>query len=88
MFTLDGFIPKLCQLAQEVGEDEKVQNLRVAGLQALSAMVRSIVLLLFFFSGLIKNLNLLDHGTLNFSFEAKVLTINCNLVLILLHLKA
>lgn len=39
MFTLDGFIPKLCQLAQEVGEDEKVQNLRVAGLQALSAMV-------------------------------------------------
>lgn len=49
MFTLDGFIPKLCQLAQEVGEDEKVQNLRVAGLQALSAMVRSIVLLFFCF---------------------------------------
>ncbi|KAH6818785.1 hypothetical protein C2S51_002388 [Perilla frutescens var. frutescens] len=39
MFTLDGFIPKLCQLAQEVGEDEKVQQLRAVGLQALSAMV-------------------------------------------------
>ncbi|PIN06737.1 putative transmembrane protein cmp44E [Handroanthus impetiginosus] len=39
MFTLDGFIPKLCQLAQEVGEDETAGHLRAAGLQALSAMV-------------------------------------------------
>lgn len=39
MFNLEGFIPKLCQLAQEVGEDERVQPLRSAGLQALSAMV-------------------------------------------------
>ncbi|XP_042048327.1 protein SEMI-ROLLED LEAF 2-like isoform X1 [Salvia splendens] len=39
MFTLDGFIPRLCELAQEVGEDEKVQHLRAAGLQTLSAMV-------------------------------------------------
>ncbi|KAL3841253.1 hypothetical protein ACJIZ3_025844 [Penstemon smallii] len=39
MFNLDGFIPKLCQLAQEVGEDERAQTLRAVGLQALSAMV-------------------------------------------------
>ena len=39
MFNLEGFIPKLCQLAQEVGEDERAQNLRSAGLQALSSMV-------------------------------------------------
>ncbi|XP_024975577.1 uncharacterized protein LOC112513521 [Cynara cardunculus var. scolymus] len=39
MFNLEGFIPKLCQLAQEVGEDERVVPLRCAGLQALSSMV-------------------------------------------------
>ncbi|KAD7477969.1 hypothetical protein E3N88_01105 [Mikania micrantha] len=39
MFNLEGFIPKLCQLAQEVGEDERVGPLRSAGLQALSSMV-------------------------------------------------
>ncbi|KAK6127353.1 hypothetical protein DH2020_038896 [Rehmannia glutinosa] len=39
MFNLDGLIPKLCQLAQEVGEDERAEHLRAAGLQALSAMV-------------------------------------------------
>ncbi|KAL8258631.1 hypothetical protein R6Q59_026584 [Mikania micrantha] len=39
MFNLEGFIPKLCQLAQEVGEDERVEPLRSAGLQALSSMV-------------------------------------------------
>ncbi|KAE8098791.1 hypothetical protein FH972_016828 [Carpinus fangiana] len=39
MFNLEGFIPKLCQLAQEVGEDEREQSLRSAGLQALSSMV-------------------------------------------------
>lgn len=43
MFTLDGFIPRLCELAQEIGEDEKVHPLRAAGLQALSAMVLSLV---------------------------------------------
>ncbi|KAI4381500.1 hypothetical protein MLD38_007566 [Melastoma candidum] len=40
MFNLEGFIPKLCQLAQEEGEDEKVQRIRSAGLQALSSMIR------------------------------------------------
>ncbi|KAF1899680.1 hypothetical protein Lal_00019810 [Lupinus albus] len=40
MFNLEGFIPKLCQLAQEVGEDERALRLRSAGLQALSYMVR------------------------------------------------
>ncbi|KAG7961850.1 hypothetical protein I3843_09G037600 [Carya illinoinensis] len=39
MFNLEGFIPKLIQLAQEVGEDEREQSLRSAGLQALSSMV-------------------------------------------------
>ncbi|XP_047944796.1 protein SEMI-ROLLED LEAF 2-like isoform X2 [Salvia hispanica] len=39
MFTLDGFIPRLCELAQEVGEDDKVLHLRAACLQTLSAMV-------------------------------------------------
>ncbi|PNY04250.1 arm repeat superfamily protein [Trifolium pratense] len=40
MFNLEGFIPKLCQLAQEMGEDERALRLRSAGLQALSYMVR------------------------------------------------
>lgn len=39
MFNLEGFIPKLCQLAQEMGEDERALRLRSAGLQALSYMV-------------------------------------------------
>ncbi|KAG9133755.1 hypothetical protein Leryth_018449 [Lithospermum erythrorhizon] len=39
MFNLEGFIPKLCQLAKEVGDDERANHLRAAGLQALSAMV-------------------------------------------------
>ncbi|KAI3936086.1 hypothetical protein MKW98_015845 [Papaver atlanticum] len=39
MFSLEGFIPKLCQLAQEVGEDERALTLRSAGLQALAFMV-------------------------------------------------
>ncbi|KAI4386518.1 hypothetical protein MLD38_004446 [Melastoma candidum] len=39
MFNLESFIPKLCQLAQEDGEDEKVQRIRSASLQALSAMI-------------------------------------------------
>lgn len=39
MFNLEGFIPKLCQLAQEAGEEEKANSLRSAGLQALSSLV-------------------------------------------------
>ncbi|KAI4324302.1 hypothetical protein L6164_023854 [Bauhinia variegata] len=39
MFNLEGLIPKLCQLAQDVGEDEKALRLRSAGQQALSYMV-------------------------------------------------
>ncbi|KAM7267283.1 hypothetical protein ACFE04_009449 [Oxalis oulophora] len=39
MFNLDGLIPNLCALAQEVGEDENSQTLHSAGLQALSSMV-------------------------------------------------
>ncbi|KAL5152381.1 Protein EFR3 B [Glycine soja] len=40
MFNLEGFIPKLCQLAQEVGNNEQALLLRSAGLQALSHMVQ------------------------------------------------
>jgi len=46
MFNLEGFIPKLCQLAQEVGDDERALLLRSAGLQTLSSMV---MLLCYFF---------------------------------------
>lgn len=41
MFNLEGFIPKLCQVAQDGGIDEKGQRLRSAGLQALCSMVLS-----------------------------------------------
>ncbi|XP_042513279.1 protein SEMI-ROLLED LEAF 2-like isoform X2 [Macadamia integrifolia] len=39
MFNLEGLIPKLCRLAQEMGEDVRAHELRSAGLQALSSMV-------------------------------------------------
>ncbi|KAH1073450.1 hypothetical protein J1N35_025778 [Gossypium stocksii] len=39
MFNLDGLIPKLCLLAQEMGEDGRVHHLRSAGLQTLSSVV-------------------------------------------------
>ncbi|CAN4089923.1 unnamed protein product [Withania somnifera] len=39
MFHLDGFIPKLCQLAQQIGEEESAIHLRTVGLKVLSAMV-------------------------------------------------
>lgn len=39
MFNLEGLIPKLCQLAQEVGDDERAQQLQAAGLQVLAFMV-------------------------------------------------
>ncbi|OAY68047.1 Protein EFR B [Ananas comosus] len=38
-FNLEGLLPRLCLLAQEMGEDEKACNLRAAGLQALSSMI-------------------------------------------------
>ncbi|KAJ8556399.1 hypothetical protein K7X08_029790 [Anisodus acutangulus] len=39
MFNIEGLIPKLCLLAQEMGEDERMLLLRCAGLQALSSMI-------------------------------------------------
>ncbi|WOH06488.1 hypothetical protein DCAR_0625916 [Daucus carota subsp. sativus] len=39
MFNLEVYIPKLCELAQENGDDERAHHLRAAGLQALSSMV-------------------------------------------------
>lgn len=49
MFNLEGLIPKLCQLAQEFGDDERALRLRSAGLEALAFMVQSVSCLLFFF---------------------------------------
>lgn len=40
MFNIEGLVPKLCQLAQEIGDDDRALRLRAAGLQALSSMVR------------------------------------------------
>lgn len=40
MFNLEGLIPKLCQLAQEFGDNERALCLRSAGLQALAFMVQ------------------------------------------------
>lgn len=39
MFNLEGLIPKLCQMAGDVGDDEKALHLRSAGMQALACMV-------------------------------------------------
>ncbi|KAL8155037.1 hypothetical protein AgCh_000425 [Apium graveolens] len=39
MFNFEGLIPKVCLLAQEMGNDEKVKQMRCAGLQALSSMI-------------------------------------------------
>ncbi|KAL9676241.1 hypothetical protein QQ045_004454 [Rhodiola kirilowii] len=39
MFNLDGLIPKVCLLAQDAGDDHRIQKLRAAGLQALSSLV-------------------------------------------------
>ena len=39
LFSLEGILSKLCQLALEVEDDDRSRSLRAAGLQALSAMV-------------------------------------------------
>ncbi|TYG50155.1 hypothetical protein ES288_D10G152100v1 [Gossypium darwinii] len=39
MFQLEGLIPKLCQLAQEYGDDDRALHLRSSGLQVLASMV-------------------------------------------------
>ncbi|CAH8308963.1 unnamed protein product [Eruca vesicaria subsp. sativa] len=39
MFNLEGLIARLCQLAQEMGDDERSLRLRPAGMQALAFMV-------------------------------------------------
>lgn len=40
MFSLESMIPKLCELAQEMGGDEKARNMQCAVLQVLSSMVQ------------------------------------------------
>lgn len=42
MFNLEGLIPKLCQISQELREDDKGFRLRCAALQALASMVRKV----------------------------------------------
>lgn len=44
MFNLEGLIPKLCQLAREVGDDDRVLHLRSAGMQTLAVLVNSLSL--------------------------------------------
>lgn len=51
MFNFEGLIPKICLLAQEMGDDERAQSLRCAGLQTLSATV--IFLMLNNYGGLV-----------------------------------
>jgi hypothetical protein len=38
MFNLEGFIPKLCEIARESGEVETKRTVWAAGLQVLSSM--------------------------------------------------
>ena len=49
MFNVEGFIPKLYQLAQKVGEDERAQNLCSAGLHK-SSFFNGILCILLMFS--------------------------------------
>ncbi|KAJ4754262.1 ARM repeat superfamily protein [Rhynchospora pubera] len=39
MFSLEGLIPKLCQIVQDLGENERARDLCAAGLQSLSSLV-------------------------------------------------
>ncbi|KAI3518432.1 hypothetical protein L1887_07179 [Cichorium endivia] len=44
MFNLEGLVPKLCQLAEEVGDDERTLRLKSAGLEVLAYMIISVTL--------------------------------------------
>lgn len=48
-FNIEGLIPKLCSIAQELGDDEKACCLRAAGLQALSSLVFNLELIFYYF---------------------------------------
>ncbi|OIS98662.1 hypothetical protein A4A49_07409 [Nicotiana attenuata] len=39
MFNLEGLIPKMCQLAREIGDDDRALCLRSAGMQTLAVLV-------------------------------------------------
>ncbi|XP_033517313.1 protein SEMI-ROLLED LEAF 2 isoform X3 [Nicotiana tomentosiformis] len=39
MFNLEGLIPKMCQLAREIGDDGRALRLRSAGMQTLAVLV-------------------------------------------------
>ncbi|XP_047315753.1 protein SEMI-ROLLED LEAF 2-like [Impatiens glandulifera] len=38
-FNLESLVPKLCSLAQELGDDDRANHLRAAGLQAISSVI-------------------------------------------------
>ncbi|XP_047338812.1 protein SEMI-ROLLED LEAF 2-like isoform X2 [Impatiens glandulifera] len=38
-FNLEALLPKLCSLAQELGDDDREKNLRASGLQAISSVI-------------------------------------------------
>ncbi|KAG5530830.1 hypothetical protein RHGRI_025709 [Rhododendron griersonianum] len=62
MFNLEGLIPKLCQLAQEFGDDERALRLRSAGLEALAFMIILVTLE-----------NYMDHPVNSGKYEQEVL---------------
>lgn len=41
MFNLEGLIPKLCQFAREVGDNDRALRFRAAGMQTLAVLVNS-----------------------------------------------
>lgn len=55
MFNLESFIPKLCTLAQEAGDDERAKSIRLAAMQALSSMVLSMLTSSLSFSSVLYN---------------------------------
>ena len=54
MFNLEAFVPKLCQLVQDSGEDEGAEGLRSAGLQGLSSMVCLSISTIYIYTKLVK----------------------------------
>lgn len=41
MFNLEGLIPKMCQLAREIGDDGRALRLRSVGMQTLAVLVKT-----------------------------------------------
>lgn len=76
MFNLDGFILKLCHLAQQMGDDAKIQHLRASGLQVLSAMVIRCLLFMSMTNG---SIIIFIYG---FMFSSKLLHFSMSIIVI------